>query len=157
MPFKTQITAKFAVPQIRIYCENYKHVLSRCVWGLFKFRIKRDVFWNHLSCPRSMGCCTQACGDLNWLAGMFCKQQGSLLQSQLWEHVLNMLYFPVPSPCKISDSYYLSSAVFLLTVQLTERCGKAGIIWEIPAQISAHSPVFPKFPLPLSPSIQIPG
>jgi hypothetical protein len=104
-----------------------------------------------------LGCCTQACGDLNWLARMFCKQQGASPRSQLWEHVLHMLYFPVPPPCKIFDSYYLSSAGFILTVQLTERCGKAGIIWGIPVQISAHRPVLRKFPFPLNPSRQKPG
>lgn len=67
MPFKSQITANFAVSSTGIYSENYNQVPSRCVWGLFKFHITREVFWNHLSRPRSMGCCTEAGRGLNWL------------------------------------------------------------------------------------------
>jgi hypothetical protein len=54
--------------------------------------------------------------------------------------------------------YYLSSAAFILTVQLTDRRDKPGITWEISAQISAQRPVFPKsFIISLSPSRQLPG
>lgn len=54
-------------------------------------------------------------------------------------------------PIFLTPIYYLSSAVFILRVQLTERCGKAEVTWEIPAQISTRRPVLPKSPPPPRP------
>jgi hypothetical protein len=156
MPFKSQITANFAVFRTGIYSENYNQVPSRCVWGLFKFHIKRDVFWNHLSCPRSMGCCSEARGGLNWLALMFCKQHGVWPWSQLWEHMLHMLYFPVSLPYKFFDSYLLP---FQCCVHIN-----SSVIWTLRlsgshlGDTSSNLRSQTSLPVPpLSPSRQIPG